>query len=89
MRQPCLAPLTEATDKKNAQEQAITAYKDFKEAIWEHNFRIPTYIIIDELDRCRPDYALKYLERIKHIFEVVNLRFVITSDNNQLASIIQ
>jgi len=31
------------------------------------NFDKPVYIIIDELDRCRPDFALETLERIKHI----------------------
>jgi len=27
-------------------------------------------IFVDELDRCRPDYAIKYLETIKHIFDI-------------------
>lgn len=29
----------------------------------------PIVFIIDELDRCRPDYSVKMLERIKHLFE--------------------
>jgi KAP family P-loop domain len=33
--------------------------------------------IIDELDRCRPDYALTLLEIIKHFFSVPNLHFVL------------
>jgi len=28
----------------------------------------PLTIIVDELDRCRPDFALSLLERIKHLF---------------------
>ncbi|MFT4301697.1 MAG: P-loop NTPase fold protein, partial [Desulfovibrio sp.] len=28
----------------------------------------PLFIMVDELDRCRPDYAIELLERIKHLF---------------------
>jgi hypothetical protein len=33
--------------------------------------------IIDELDRCRPDYALTLLEIVKHFFAVPNVHFVL------------
>lgn len=33
--------------------------------------------IVDELDRCRPDYALSLLEIIKHFFAVPNVHFVL------------
>ena len=33
--------------------------------------------IIDELDRCRPDYALTLLEIVKHFFVVSNVHFVL------------
>ena len=33
--------------------------------------------IVDELDRCRPDYALTLLEIIKHFFAVPNVHFVL------------
>lgn len=34
-------------------------------------------IVVDELDRCRPDYALALLETIKHFFAVDNVHFVL------------
>ncbi len=34
-------------------------------------------IIVDELDRCRPDFALNMLETIKHFFAVENVIFVL------------
>ncbi|MCY4184223.1 MAG: P-loop NTPase fold protein [Rhodobacteraceae bacterium] len=34
-------------------------------------------IVVDELDRCRPDYALEVLEVIKHFFSVDNVHFVL------------
>ncbi|MEH6773652.1 MAG: P-loop NTPase fold protein, partial [Cereibacter changlensis] len=36
----------------------------------------PLIIVVDELDRCRPDYALEILEIIKHFFNVPRLHFV-------------
>ena len=43
------------------------------------------YIFIDELDRCRPTYALELLERIKHLFDIEGLIFVLALDANQLS----
>ncbi|MCZ4287872.1 KAP family P-loop NTPase fold protein [Hoeflea alexandrii] len=37
----------------------------------------PLIIVVDELDRCRPDYALEVLEVIKHFFSVANVHFVL------------
>lgn len=34
-------------------------------------------IVVDELDRCRPDYALALLEIIKHFFAVPHVHFVL------------
>ena len=36
----------------------------------------PLFFIIDELDRCRPTFAIELLERVKHIFDVPNIVFV-------------
>lgn len=43
---------------------------------------------IDELDRCRPTFAIELLERVKHLFDVPNLIFVLSIDKKQLESII-
>lgn len=44
----------------------------------------PVIIIIDELDRCKPTFAVKLLERIKHFFDVPNLIFVLFTNREQL-----
>lgn len=44
----------------------------------------PLYVIVDELDRCRPNFALKVLEEIKHLFEVQGVVFVIAMHGDQL-----
>ena len=46
-------------------------------------------LFIDELDRCRPDYALHMLETIKHIFNMENLQIVLVANLKQLVSVIQ
>lgn len=46
----------------------------------------PIVIIIDELDRCRPNYAVKVLEEVKHIFDVPGLVFVLGINGHQLAN---
>ena len=44
----------------------------------------PMIVIIDELDRCRPSYAVEMLEIIKHLFDVDNVLFVLAVNRNQL-----
>lgn len=46
----------------------------------------PLIVIVDELDRCRPDYAVEYLEVIKHIFDIKNLVFILGIDRDSMAS---
>jgi hypothetical protein len=41
-------------------------------------------IIIDELDRCRPSFAVEMLEKIKHLFSVKNITFVLVINKIQL-----
>jgi len=43
------------------------------------------YIFIDELDRCRPTYAIEFLERIKHLLDIEGLVFVLALDKQQLS----
>ena len=39
---------------------------------------------IDELDRCKPDYAIRFLERIKHYFDDERITFVFSVSLTQL-----
>jgi tRNA A37 threonylcarbamoyladenosine biosynthesis protein TsaE len=49
----------------------------------------PLVFIIDELDRCNPYYAVKVLERIKHLFNIPNVIFVLSIDKRQLCNSIR
>lgn len=49
----------------------------------------PLVFIIDELDRCRPTFAIETLERIKHLFTIKNIVFVLGIDRKQLGNSIR
>lgn len=53
--------------------------------IAEHAGAKSTYFVfVDELDRCRPSYAVKLLEEVKHIFGVPGLAYVVSTNVDQL-----
>ncbi len=62
--------------------------KELKQTLikWAKKNKQPIVIIIDELDRCRPDYAVKTLEVLKHFFDVSGFVFVLALDEKQLES---
>ena len=49
----------------------------------------PLIFIIDELDRCRPTFAIELLERVKHIFDIPNMIFVFGVNRSELYSALQ
>lgn len=49
----------------------------------------PLVVIIDELDRCRPSFAVQTLEIIKHIFCMKGVVFVVAFDLLQLSSTVK
>lgn len=54
----------------------------FDEVIVEHAQKL--VIFIDELDRCRPSFALEMLERLKHYFDDDRIIFVVSINKEQL-----
>lgn len=64
---------------------------DFRTALREEAFSLaekhndlPFVVLIDELDRCRPTYAIELLETAKHLFSVDRIVFVLCLDRMQL-----
>lgn len=87
------------TDLKNSDIQALgkelyknysykkKAYLSLKEELKKYIDTInkkPLIILVDELDRVRPNYSVKFLEAIKHIFSLKGICFVLAVDRNQL-----
>ena len=73
-------------------EQSKRQIKDFKETLKTLVLQIqesqgkkaPLFIFIDELDRCRPTYAIEVLEKVKHIFDIPGVYFVVATASGQL-----
>jgi len=40
------------------------------------------------LDRCRPDFAIRLIERIKHFFDIKNIVFVLVMDKAQFSKVV-
>ena len=82
---------------KNVEEQKfdiiLKNYQEHKESL--ENIKInlteyttglskPLVILVDELDRAKPSYAVEFLEAIKHFFDVKNIVFVLAVNKEQI-----
>jgi len=66
-------------------KQSVSEFRlELEEFIKKTNNNKPLVFIIDELDRCRPNYAVEVLEQIKHLFSVHGIIFVLSIDKVQL-----
>lgn len=69
--------------------------EEFKEQLKEYadkaiiDRKRKVIVLVDELDRCRPDHALNVLETIKHFFDVENYIFLIFNHKEQLKATIK
>lgn len=74
-------------------QQQSDTIRDFKAALTKLKEDLksdtPLVFFVDELDRCRPSYAVKVLERIKHLFSVPGIVFVLSIDRTQLANAVR
>ena len=75
------ALLKEQIEAEKNLETLKACLKDFAE-------EKPIILFIDELDRCRPDYAVDMLEVIKHVFDVENVKVVLVTNTKQLRAAI-
>jgi len=78
-------------------EEKINTYREDVDAIEEFRSKLtelaedafsqnqkPLVFIVDELDRCKPIYALNLMEKIKHLFSVKHIVFVLVMHTRQL-----
>lgn len=77
-------------DKKlsNARNDENTL-KAFKSALGDLAADKKIIFIIDELDRCRPDYALNLIEAIKHFYSVKNVHFLLVANMDSLQNSVE
>ncbi len=72
-------------------EEYLKSFEDFKRCKEKIKGKLdkickkkPQIIIIDELDRCKPSFAMETLEIVKHFFDIENCIFIIAVDKLQL-----
>jgi hypothetical protein len=75
-------------------KKSMAAFRDALQALAEQLGKsrgdaIPLIFVVDELDRCRPSYAIRLLETIKHLFTVPGVVFVVATDVRQLSTSVQ
>ena len=98
LTEEALAELAESAVKEQLEsyeksKKTISTFKstlsDFALSISSKESPKPLVFIIDELDRCRPNFAIEILEKAKHFFSVENIIFVLGADKEQLGSSIK
>ena len=80
-----------AKDKLSGYQKAQKSVNTFRHVLRDmagtlseaHENR-PLIVVIDELDRCRPSYAVELLEVSKHLFSVENIVFVLAVNRSEL-----
>lgn len=72
-------------------EDGISSLMDkFRESLSKYIDKVskngkPLVYFIDELDRCNPHFAVKVLERMKHMFDIRGIVFILAIDKQQLS----
>ena len=90
--QPGPVPQYSTENRLNEYLDAKECIKEFKRvlqnlavALSESHENRPLIVVIDELDRCRPSYAVELLEVVKHLFGVNRIVFVLAINRSELA----
>ena len=80
-------------------EERLARYADVQESIRDFRTSLeevsttlaashegkPLVVMVDELDRCRPTYAIELLETTKHLFSVDHVVFILATNKSALA----
>lgn len=73
----------EYADLQASRQQLKECLTEIADTIFNSSHR-PLLFIVDELDRCRPSFSVALLERIKHLFPIKHLVFLVGVDREQV-----
>lgn len=79
--------LEDRIDEYEAEKQNLNSFVETLRRFCKSQSK-PVLFFIDELDRCKPTFAVNLLERIKHFFDVPNLIFIVLTNKSQLEAAI-
>ena len=77
--------LSEYQEAKKSVQEFKHVLQDMAETLAQSRENRPLIVVIDELDRCRPSYAVELLEVAKHLFAVDRIVFVLAVNRSELA----
>lgn len=78
--------LDEHKDIKLAVRKFRARLKELLDLLGEKQIaQLPLFVVVDELDRCRPNYAIRLLEGVKHLFGAPNVCFVLSTNMRQMS----
>lgn len=83
-----------ALEEQTGREQAISEFrKSIEDALLDLSdcgaIALPMFVFIDELDRCRPNFAIELLEGVKHLFGIQGVCFIVSTNMAQLSESIK
>ena len=83
-----------ALEEQGKRQQAIQEFRGaieaaLKELLDHEAISLPMFVFIDEVDRCRPSFAIALLEGIKHLFGIPGVCFVVSTNMAQLSESIK
>ncbi len=82
--------LQEEIEIYTSKKKSIVEFKEsLQKFVSQTTENKPVVFIIDELDRCRPNYAVELLEQLKHLFSVPGIVFVLSIDKIQLGNAVK
>lgn len=84
-----LAQTVQGTIEDSHSYDKLFEFKEVLSSLRENLRKITQYhtviIVVDELDRCLPEYTIRVLERLHHLFNgIPNIQVIIATDREQL-----
>ena len=76
--------VTEYKSAKRSIAKFRNTLQDIANTVSQSRSNRPLILMIDELDRCRPSYAVELLEIAKHLFSVNHLVFILAINRSEL-----
>lgn len=82
------------SDEIDSYSEKCKSLEEFKNMLQDYvntfiSNKHPLIFFIDELDRCNPNYAVRVLERVKHLFNIPKIVFILSIDKEQLCNSIR
>ena len=77
--------LSRYQDERESVEKFRTVLQEMAATLSKSRDGRPLVVVIDELDRCRPSYAIELLEVAKHLFTVDHIVFALAVNRAELA----